>query len=161
MNGPAAPVLLAVLVALVVSLASPFAWLPLLRRLGAVDLPSERSSHAVPTARGVGLGPASGLLVAGTAVVAAGAGTATTLVVLAVALAAALLGLVLSDPDRRIAERNLERDRVDLGYLSTLSADAVPVLPRAALAGQRSRLGPDGPFGFSIARQRARDALAR
>lgn len=93
MSGPAATLVLAACLALVVSLASPVAWLPLLRRLGAVDVPSDRSSHTVPTARGVGLGPASGLLVAGSAAVAVGVVPASLLTVLAVALAAALLGL--------------------------------------------------------------------
>ena len=94
MSGPGTVAVLAVVLTLVVSLASPVVWLPVLRRLGAVDLPSARSSHTVPTARGVGLGPASGLLAAGLVLVAAGVLTAASLTVLAVALAAALLGLV-------------------------------------------------------------------
>ncbi|MFI6758114.1 DUF4153 domain-containing protein [Micromonospora sp. NPDC050417] len=46
----------------------------------------------------------------------------------------ALLGLAVANPDRLIAERNVDRflatDRLDLEYLSRLSADAVPALDR-------------------------------
>jgi Domain of unknown function (DUF4173) len=48
--------------------------------------------------------------------------------------AAALLGLALLNPDRFIAERNVDRyeriDRIDVTYLSRLSADAAPALDR-------------------------------
>jgi len=75
--------------------------------------------------------------------------------------AAALLWLVASDPDRRIAERQLERGaRADLAYLETLSADAVPALPDRVRDAQRERLREDdGLSGFSLARARAREAL--
>jgi hypothetical protein len=47
---------------------------------------------------------------------------------------AALLGLVALNPDEFIADRNVDRyyeiDRIDLGYLSGLSADAAPALDR-------------------------------
>ncbi|WP_326561770.1 DUF4153 domain-containing protein [Micromonospora sp. NBC_01796] len=46
----------------------------------------------------------------------------------------ALLGLAVANPDRLIAERNVDRHatsgRVDLDYLSRLSADAVPALDK-------------------------------
>jgi hypothetical protein len=46
----------------------------------------------------------------------------------------ALLGLAAINPDGQIADRNITRDqqihRIDLGYLSGLSADAVPALQR-------------------------------
>ncbi|WP_121157835.1 DUF4153 domain-containing protein [Micromonospora pisi] len=46
----------------------------------------------------------------------------------------ALLGLAVANPDRLIAERNVDRffatDRLDVRYLSQLSADAVPALDR-------------------------------
>jgi hypothetical protein len=78
----------------------------------------------------------------------------------AAVLAAALVGLVAVDPDRRIAERNLARGEPDLAYLSTLSADAVPVLPERVREAQRRRLADeDGVGGFSLARARARAAL--
>ncbi len=48
--------------------------------------------------------------------------------------AAALLALAVINPDRFIADRNIERwqrtERIDLWYLSQLSADAVPALNR-------------------------------
>ena len=83
----------------------------------------------------------------------------------------ALLAFAWSDPDRRIAERNVERfgvtGRVDVGYLSALSADAVPALtalPRplrdAALAPQRRALAEEeGWADTNLARTRARAAL--
>ncbi|MCP3425955.1 glycosyltransferase family 4 protein [Rothia sp. AR01] len=51
-------------VALVLGLALPAAVLPLLRRLGVVDVPGERSSHAVPTVRGMGLATAAASVLA-------------------------------------------------------------------------------------------------
>ena len=87
--------------------------------------------------------------------------------------AVAALAFAISDPDRRVAERNVDRfaatGSVDVDYLSGLSADAVPALTRLpqllrdrALAPQRRRLarGGDGLAGANLARARARDALA-
>lgn len=79
------------------------------------------------------------------------------------------------NPDAWIAERNIDRyetttGRLDLEYLSGLSADAVPVLLRlpaplrdCALARQVERLrGTDDPwFDPNQARDRARELLAR
>jgi len=87
--------------------------------------------------------------------------------------ALAALAFWVGDPDRRIAAHNVERyeatGRIDLEYLSHLSADAVPALLRLApaqrervLARQRERLAgrPDGLAGANHARARARAALA-
>jgi hypothetical protein len=75
---------------------------------------------------------------------------------------AAVLLFALSNPDRRIAVRNLDRGGADLGYLDGLSADAVPALapwPRASCAIVR-RMGPgDGVAGWNLARERARRML--
>jgi len=90
-----AQVVLPAALALLVSLLSPAAWLPVLRRWGAVDEPSSRSSHTVATVRGVGLGPASGVVVAALAsAVRHGASSPVTLTLFGIALAAALLGLL-------------------------------------------------------------------
>jgi hypothetical protein len=83
------------------------------------------------------------------------------------------LAFAVSDPDRRIAEHNVERfeatGSIDVDYLSHLSADAVGALTRLpqplrerTLAPQRRRLarGGDGFAGANLARARARDALA-
>ena len=83
------------------------------------------------------------------------------------------LAFWVSDPDRRIAAHNVERwqatGRIDVDYLSRLSADAVPVLTRLppalrdrALRVQRGRLArdADGLAGANRARTRARGALA-
>jgi hypothetical protein len=86
----------------------------------------------------------------------------------------ALLGFTLIDPDRRIAERNVERFEetgdIDLPVLRMLSADAVPALaelpPRwraEVLQAQRRELEQDdgGWGGLNLSRERARDELAR
>jgi hypothetical protein len=78
---------------------------------------------------------------------------------------AAMLLFALSDPDRRIAERNLDSGRVDAGYLAGLSPDALPALagePRVRCAAEqiRARLGDgDGIAGLNVARGRARGAV--
>ena len=48
--------------AFLASLLLPFAFIPLLRRLGVVDIPNERSSHTKTVIRGVGATIAAGLL---------------------------------------------------------------------------------------------------
>ena len=68
--------------------------------------------------------------------------------------AAALLTFALSNPDRRIAERNLERTRVDERVLRGLSADAAPALPCRL----RKPLEADGLVSFNLARASARNA---
>jgi hypothetical protein len=86
---------------------------------------------------------------------------------------AALLGLVALDPDRFIAERNVDRyaesGRIDVWYLSGLSADAVPALDRlpgnlrtCALERINSDLSrqPDDWREWNLARWRAREILA-
>lgn len=76
---------------------------------------------------------------------------------------AALVTFGLSDPDRRVAERNVERfaqtGKLDTWELMTLSADAVPAirrlperLSRCILVTSRSR---DGLAGLNLARRRA------
>jgi hypothetical protein len=62
---------------------------------------------------------------------------------------AALLLFALSNPDRRIAERN-----GDPAYLRGLSADALPALGRDP--GICARLGDGGIVGFNVARESAR-----
>jgi hypothetical protein len=81
------------------------------------------------------------------------------------------LGVVLIDPDRHVAERNVERyardGKIDLDYLRGLSADAAPALAELpqeeryyALTDLRLRL-PDreGWTDWNLARARARDVL--
>jgi hypothetical protein len=83
----------------------------------------------------------------------------------------ALLVFSLLDPDGLIAQRNVERwrdtGRIDLGYLRTLSADAVPELASLpaslrgfALEPLRSELAGDEPWSsFNLSRRRARELL--
>lgn len=85
----------------------------------------------------------------------------------------ALFGLVVSDPDLRIAERNLERQRqtgrLDIEYLRGLSADAIPALVSLrgqqrciVLSRQRAHLArADGVAELNLSRSRARRALRR
>ncbi|TWG15086.1 DUF4153 domain-containing protein [Micromonospora taraxaci] len=79
----------------------------------------------------------------------------------------ALLGLALVNPDRLIAERNVDRylqtGRLDVGYLSGLSADAVPALVRlpepvrvCALGQIAAELPRDGVWETNLGRERAR-----
>lgn len=82
----------------------------------------------------------------------------------------ALLGLALVNPDRLIADRNVDRyletGRVDLTYLSGLSADAVPALARlpepmrtCALREIAFELPDDGFWATNLGRERARSVL--
>jgi hypothetical protein len=83
----------------------------------------------------------------------------------------ALVGFSVGNPDARIAERNVARwhetGRLDVGYLSTLSADAAPELAqlppklrRYALATTADRLSKDEPLASAnLSRSRARRHL--
>ncbi|MBQ0903634.1 DUF4153 domain-containing protein [Micromonospora sp. U21] len=82
----------------------------------------------------------------------------------------ALLGLALVNPDRLIADRNVDRyletGRLDVGYLSRLSADAVPALDRlpeplraCALREIADELPRDGLWAANLGRERARREL--
>jgi hypothetical protein len=87
--------------------------------------------------------------------------------------AAALLAFAVSNPDRRIAERNIDRyertGRIDTDVLRRLSPDATPALADlpATLAACTMRdvradlAEPDGLAALNAGRARARDALAR
>lgn len=82
--------------------------------------------------------------------------------------AAGLLAFALSDPDARIAARNVERfaatGDLDRDYLSRLSSDAVPALqrlpePDRSCVLRSRRLSEDGVAGWNVARSRARASL--
>jgi Domain of unknown function (DUF4173) len=85
--------------------------------------------------------------------------------------AAALIAFSLTNPDALIARRNVDhwRDsgRIDVEYLSRLSADAVPALTELpqplrerALARQSGKLAAGEPWSSAnLSRRRARDAL--
>jgi Domain of unknown function (DUF4173) len=85
--------------------------------------------------------------------------------------ALALIAFSLVDPDARIAERNVvhwrETGRIDVAYLSGLSADAVPELMRLpeplqgrVLLDLSEELAEDEPWSSAnLSRARARDAL--
>jgi hypothetical protein len=86
----------------------------------------------------------------------------------------ALIGLAALNPDRFIADRNVDRfqasGRIDTEYLSGLSADAVPALDRLkpewrdcaleAIADRLNAPDADDWRGFNLARARAREILA-
>jgi uncharacterized protein DUF4153 len=76
--------------------------------------------------------------------------------------ATGVLAFALSNPDARIAERNIDRyertGRIDLYMLRHLSADAVPELGRFAI--ERQCPDPDPLVSLNLARTRARDACA-
>jgi hypothetical protein len=85
----------------------------------------------------------------------------------------AVLALAAVNPDAYVAERNVARyeqtGKIDVRYLGTLSADAVPALTRlpdpmrtCALSGPRYRLGAaggDGWAGWNLARSNSRELL--
>lgn len=84
----------------------------------------------------------------------------------------ALLGLALVNPDRLIADRNVDRyletGRLDVDYVSGLSADAVPALARlpepmriCALSRLAADLPRDGLWATNLGRERARPELDR
>jgi Domain of unknown function (DUF4173) len=86
---------------------------------------------------------------------------------------AALIGIVGLDPDRFIAERNVDRyeqtGQIDISYLSGLSADAAPALVRlpdplrgCALSDVAGDLrdAPDDWRAWNLSRARARTAVA-
>ncbi|CAA9414326.1 DUF4153 domain-containing protein, partial [uncultured Nocardioides sp.] len=82
--------------------------------------------------------------------------------------AAALAGLAVLNPDAWIARHNLDRyeatGKVDLPYLGSLSADAVPELlrlsgPDLACARPRGWSSDDDWLAWNLGRERARDAL--
>lgn len=87
-------------VALVLALVLPFVVRPLLARAGVLDVPNARSSHTVPTIRGMGITTAAALAAAVLTAIfmpqtGPGASASMTLaVILAVVLAAAAIGWV-------------------------------------------------------------------
>jgi len=76
--------------------------------------------------------------------------------------ATGVLAFAVSNPDARIAERNIDRyertGRIDLYMLRHLSADAVPELGRFAI--ERQCPDADPLVSLNLARTRARDACA-
>jgi len=91
----------------------------------------------------------------------------------AASAAASLLGLALLNPDQFIADRNIDRyhriNRIDVYYLSRLSADAAPALdrlPAPLRACALSRIAedlaasPDDWRSANLGRARARDVIA-
>jgi len=87
------------------------------------------------------------------------------------AAAAALLALVALDPERFIADRNIDRAEhgmpLDIGYLSGFSADVVPAAERlpeprrsCVLRAVAARLDDDGWTTWNLSRSAARDVLA-
>ena len=85
-------------IALVLALALPLVVRPLLARAGVLDVPNARSSHSVPTIRGMGITTAAALSAAVLAAIflpqsgTAGRGALTLVVILAVVLAASTIG---------------------------------------------------------------------
>ena len=74
------------------------------------------------------------------------------------ATAASVLLFALADPERRIAERNVVRyertGNLDVAYLTSLGADAAPVLARVPKVPLPCVEG-DGVAGFNLARRAA------
>ncbi len=77
-----------------------------------------------------------------------------------------MLGLSALSPERYIAERNLSREKVDLSYLQTLSADVLPALVASDqvssyfLTKWAERLGEESWLSWNRSRSKARVAVA-
>lgn len=83
--------------AFLASLLLPFAFIPLLRRLGVVDVPNERSSHTKTVIRGVGATIAAGVLLGLGAALATGyvaVDRSLVLLLIGIIAAASLLGWI-------------------------------------------------------------------
>jgi len=91
----------AILVGCAVAAVSPVALRPLLFRMGAVDVPSDRSSHTRPTARGYGLAQLAGVVVGGVGVSLALANTPDSRAIIAVVAVGAIAGVVGATDDMR------------------------------------------------------------
>ncbi|WP_269045332.1 MraY family glycosyltransferase [Paenarthrobacter sp. Z7-10] len=108
-------------VALVLSLVLPLAFKPWLVRLGVLDIPSERSSHTVPTIRGLGitvaLAAAAAMLTALFAPPAAPADRWTLIVCVLVMAAAAAVGWI--EDLRGLGIRIRAAVQLGLGLLAT------------------------------------------
>lgn len=142
--------------ALVVSTLAPFGWLPVLRRLGVVDVPTDRSSHTVPTARGVGVAPATAVLVAVPATLLLG-GPRLAVAVFLVGLVAALLGLLEDVRGVPAGIRLLAQVGLGLGggialqLLTAVPGWAVPVVAVALATYVNAANFMDGIDGISAA----------
>lgn len=116
-GGPAGIALVAALVTFVLSLGLPPLLRPLLEKLGIMDVPNERSSHALPVLRGMGLAVLIAMLVGGAAGVSwlfewSGSGAAMLLVAVLAGFASGLTGLAedlrgLSVPVRSVLQLSI------------------------------------------------------
>jgi UDP-N-acetylmuramyl pentapeptide phosphotransferase/UDP-N-acetylglucosamine-1-phosphate transferase len=77
-----------------VSVVSPIALIPVLRRHKIIDVPGDRSSHSLPIIRGVGLAAALGVLAAWGMAAALDRAAASVATVFGAGLAVSLIGLV-------------------------------------------------------------------
>jgi UDP-GlcNAc:undecaprenyl-phosphate/decaprenyl-phosphate GlcNAc-1-phosphate transferase len=131
---PATALPVALAAGFVLSAVAPLGVIPLLRRAGVIDVPSARSSHSVPTIRGVGLAPLLAMTVGlGVLIVAAGVRPAGAFALIGFsALAYGIVGFV--EDARGIPI--LTRAAVQLGIGGVLGAGVV------ALTGASPWLAP-------------------
>jgi hypothetical protein len=82
----------------------------------------------------------------------------------------ALIGLAVANPDLRIAQNQMNRpaDRIDVGYLSTLSPDAVPALTEldeperfCVLYRIRLTMGENEWYEWNLGRSTARELIGK
>lgn len=116
---------LVVAVALALSVGLPLVFKPWLTRLGVVDIPSERSSHSVPTIRGVGITVAIALAAALAVALVGLDGTdrLTLAICLAVMVCAAAIGWI--EDLRGLAIRARAGLQLGLGLLATAALAAM------------------------------------
>lgn len=119
----------ALIAATVVSATSPTVLRPVLQRVGVVDIPNSRSSHATPTLRGGGLGPLTGLIAGGVVVVATSAVPSVPdfLVCALGAAAFSILGLVEDVRGLSVLVRGVSQ--ILIGTASVLTLPAIAPQP--------------------------------
>jgi UDP-N-acetylmuramyl pentapeptide phosphotransferase/UDP-N-acetylglucosamine-1-phosphate transferase len=104
------------LVGLAVAAISPVACMPVLRHLGIIDRPNERSSHTAPTIRGLGVACSLGVIAALASAIALGSASVIVVVVLGTGLAASALGLVEDVRGLGVGQRLAVQALIGLGF---------------------------------------------
>lgn len=110
------------LVALGLSVLLPFVVAPLLRRLGVIDIPNDRSSHSTPVIRGMGLAVAAAVLVALVLALATGLVAVDRSLVLAViAMTGAAAALGWMEDFRGLSIRTRASVQLLIGVIGTVA----------------------------------------
>jgi UDP-GlcNAc:undecaprenyl-phosphate GlcNAc-1-phosphate transferase len=104
------------LVGFAVAAIAPIACVPVLRRLGIIDRPNERSSHTVPTVRGLGVACSLGVIAAWAAAAALDSASAIVAVILGTGLAASALGIIEDGRGLGVGQRLAGQAMIGLAF---------------------------------------------